>query len=85
MKALKRFFTYRRGFFQDNKGIASMMRKMSYMVIVFVVVYPLTLLYKNVELTAIHVSLEIGLATLAFGAKVTQKKLSEKDASESEI
>lgn len=79
MKALKRFFAYRRGFFQDNKKIASMMRKMSYMVVVFVCVYPFALLLNGVELTAIHVSLELGLAGLAFGAKVVQKKLSEKE------
>jgi len=83
MAGLKRFFKYRRGFFQDNKGLASMMRKMSYMVIVFVVLYPFALIYYKVELTTIHVALELGLAGLAFGAKVTQKKLSEKETSES--
>lgn len=82
---LKRFLEYRRVFFQDNKGLASMTRKMSYMITAFVVTYPFALLLKDVELTSVHVTLEIGLATIAFGGKVVQKKLSEKETTEPEI
>ena len=75
----QKFLEYRRQFFKDYKGLSSMMRKMSHMIIVFVVIYPFALIYFDVELTTFHVTLELGLAGLAFGAKVTQKKLSEKD------
>ena len=81
---LEPFYKYRREFFQDHKKLASMMRKMSYMVIVFVVVYPFALILNDTELTTFHVTLELGLATIAFGGKVVQKKLSEKDVDKSE-
>lgn len=78
----KRFFERRKKFFQDHKNLESMMRKMVYTVIIFVVVYPFTLFFGGIELTSIHVTLELGLAGLAFGAKVAQKKLSEKETPE---
>lgn len=77
MAGKRKYFKYIKGFFQTGTA-ESMMRLTMWMGVAFVVVYPFALLFKNVELTAIHVSLELGLGTIAYGAKVAQKKLSEK-------
>ena len=65
------------GFFKEGTK-ESMMRLTMWMGVVFVILYPFGLLLKDVELTTVHVSLELGIAGIAYGAKVTQKKLSEK-------
>ncbi len=77
MAGKRKYFKYIKGFFQDGTA-ESMMRLTMWMGVAFCCVYPFALLYKNVALTATHVSLELGIATIAYGAKVTQKKLSEK-------
>lgn len=71
MKVIK----YIRRFFEDNKHNPSMTRLMMFVVVVSACVYPFTI----TELTTFNVTLVLGMLTIAFGGKVVQKKLSEKN------
>ena len=71
---IKGHISYIKQFFEDSNGNPSMMRKMSFVIVVSTLVYMFTIK----EMTMVHVGLITSLITLGLGGKLMQKKVENK-------